>query len=175
MLRYRFFSRWPAVAITICLLFVSTSGPTTANQTNGADVQHKSIVDAKRKVGSLTTWVTALESAGLANTLERGGPVTVFAPSDDAFAKLPPGTLEQLLNPRNRQQLVSVLNYHVVPGKLKSATVDGREIDLETADGIDITVYGVTDLKVNDAKVLIADIEAANGVIHVIDRVVVPH
>lgn len=112
---------------------------------------------------------------GLDDTLEHGGPVTVFAPSDDAFAKLPSGMLEDLLHPDNRETLVAVLNYHVVPGRLVSASVAAREIDLETAEGINLTVDGADDLKVNDAKVLIADIEAANAIIHVIDDVVVPN
>jgi len=161
------------VALSLSILGVSSAASTT--QTPEAENGQSTILAAKRNVGSLNTWLGALELTGLADTLEHGGPVTVFAPSDDAFAKLPSGILEDLLHPENREKLIAVLNYHVVPGRLVPASVATREIDLETAEGIYITVDGVDDFKVNDAKVLFADIEAANAIIHVIDDVVVPN
>jgi len=174
---FRHFSAIRRLVASVALSFSVLAVPAAAwaNQTSGAEDGQSTILTAKRNVGSLNTWLGALELAGLADRLEHGGPVTVFAPSDDAFAKLPPGILEDLLRPGNREKLVAVLNYHLVPGRLVSASVATREVDLETAEGIYITVDGVDDFKVNDANVLIADIEAVNAIIHVIDDVVVPN
>lgn len=124
--------------------------------------------------GGFDTLVAAVKAAGLVETLQGDGPFTVFAPTDEAFAKLPEGTLESLLKPENKDQLIAILTYHVVPGevtsgqvvKLESAeTVQGAAIDINTSD------EGVM---INNAKVLMADVQASNGVVHVIDTVLLP-
>lgn len=125
--------------------------------------------------GSFNTLVAALGAAELVEVLNGEGPFTVFAPTDDAFAALPEGTVESLLQPENRDQLVAILTYHVVPGKVMSADLSDQQLDADTVEGsslnIDATGYGVT---VNGANVVTADIEADNGVIHVIDTVLMP-
>ena len=129
------------------------------------------IVDTAVSAGQFTTLVTAVQAAGLVDTLKGPGPFTVFAPTDDAFAKLPDGTVEGLLN--DIPQLTAVLTYHVVPGRVMAAdvvglssatTVQGQDLSIDTADGV----------KVGGANVVQTDIEADNGVIHVIDSVVLP-
>ena len=124
--------------------------------------------------GTFTTLVTAVKAAGLVETLKSDGPFTVFAPTDDAFAALPEGTLESLLKPENKDQLVSILTYHVVSGNVKASdvvnvneakTVQGNKIQVTTDDN------GVM---VDGAKVVATDIEASNGVIHVIDKEILP-
>jgi transforming growth factor-beta-induced protein len=131
------------------------------------------IVDTAVNAGSFKTLAAALKTAGLVDTLKGAGPFTVFAPTDEAFAKLPAGTVETLLKPENKAKLAGILKYHVVAGnvkaadvvKLKSAkTVQGQAVAIDTTDGV----------KVNDAKVVKADIECDNGVIHVIDTVLLP-
>ena len=133
------------------------------------------IVDTAVAAGQFRTLATALTAAGLVNTLKGPGPFTVFAPTDAAFAKLPAGTVQSLLKPENKAQLVSILTYHVVPGKVMSASLAGKVTEAKTVEGktvkIDATKGGVT---VNDAKVVSADIAATNGVIHVIDTVLIP-
>ena len=133
------------------------------------------IVDTAVADGRFTTLVTAVEAAGLVETLKGEGPFTVFAPTDDAFAALPAGTLESLLLPENKQQLTDILLYHVVPGKVMAADVTGLT-SATTVLGKDIIIT-VKDGKVflNDTvEVIITDIEASNGVIHVIDAVLLP-
>jgi len=117
---------------------------------------------------------SALQAAGLVDTLKGDGPFTVFAPTDEAFAKLPKGTVENLLKPENKDQLVSILTYHVVPGKVQAADVVKMD-EAKTVNGemVDIEVKGDTAM-VNDAKVTKTDIAASNGVIHVIDTVILP-
>ena len=133
----------------------------------------KDIVDTAVDAGSFTTLVAAVQAAGLVETLKGPGPFTVFAPTDEAFAALPAGTVEDLLKPENKDKLVAVLTYHVVPGAvmstdltngMKAATVQGGEVTIMTEGGV----------KVNDANVVTADIAASNGVIHVIDAVLMP-
>ncbi|WP_119168094.1 fasciclin domain-containing protein [Algihabitans albus] len=121
------------------------------------------------------TLVAAVEAAGLIDTLKGDGPFTVFAPTDEAFAKLPEGTVESLLEPENREQLVEILTYHVIPGKVMASDVMGQETMAETVQGqsLDIKAMGGA-VMVNQAQVIQADIEASNGVIHVIDTVVLP-
>lgn len=134
----------------------------------------KDIIDVAVENGSFTTLVTAIKAAGLVDTLKGEGPFTVFAPTDEAFAKLPQGTLEMLLLPENKEKLVSVLTYHVVAGKVMAADV--MKIDnAATLQGQKVTV-NTMDAKVmiDDAQVVIADVEASNGVIHVIDNVLLP-
>jgi len=131
------------------------------------------IVAVASSAGNFQTLVAAIEAADLVETLQGKGPFTVFAPTDDAFAKLPPGTLEDLLKPANKAKLAGILACHVVPGKVMAAdvktmqvkTVQGRELNLRVADG-KVTVDG--------AKVVATDLAAANGVIHAIDAVILP-
>lgn len=120
------------------------------------------------------TLVTAVSAAGLVDTLKGNGPFTVFAPTDEAFAALPEGTLETLLKPENKDQLISILTYHVVPGNVKAADVVNIS-EAKTVQGANVTV--TTDEKgvmIDDAKIVATDIEASNGVIHVIDKVILP-
>jgi uncharacterized surface protein with fasciclin (FAS1) repeats len=131
------------------------------------------IVAVASGAGSFNTLVAAVKAAGLVETLQGKGPFTVFAPTDEAFAKLPAGTVEDLLKTENKEKLISILTYHVLPGKVmaadvkttKARTVNGQELSIEVgSDGV----------KVDNAKVVKTDVPASNGVIHVIDTVVLP-
>lgn len=136
--------------------------------------QDKDIVELAVGTEDLSTLVTAVKAGGLLETLQSDGPFTVFAPTNEAFAALPEGVLEMLLKPENKDKLVAVLTYHVVPGKVMSGDLkDG--MTAATAEGSEIEVminYGT--VKINNAKVAMADIEASNGVVHVIDTVILP-
>ncbi|MFN4143256.1 fasciclin domain-containing protein [Aestuariivirga sp.] len=132
------------------------------------------IVDTAAAAGNFKTLVAAVEAAGLVDTLKGTGPFTVFAPSDEAFAKLPAGTVDDLLKPENKDKLVAVLTYHVVPGKVMAADVAGKETKAKTVQGGEVTVNGTDGVTVDGAKVVQADIAADNGVIHVIDAVIMP-
>jgi uncharacterized surface protein with fasciclin (FAS1) repeats len=134
----------------------------------------KDIVDTAVEAGQFKTLAAALEAAGLVPTLKGAGPFTVFAPTDEAFAKLPAGTVEDLLKPENKQQLTEILTYHVVAGKVMAADVVGID-EAKSVNGkmIDVQVNGSA-VKVNDASVTAVDIAASNGVIHVIDTVIMP-
>ena len=132
------------------------------------------IVDTAVGAGDFKTLVAALQAAELVDTLKGDGPFTVFAPTDEAFAKLPAGTVDDLLKPENKAKLVSILTYHVVPGKVMAADVTGKETMATSVQGAEIDVNGMEGVMVNDAKVLTADIVADNGVIHVIDSVILP-
>jgi uncharacterized surface protein with fasciclin (FAS1) repeats len=129
------------------------------------------IVDIAGSAGTFKTLVTALGAAGLAETLSGTGPFTVFAPTDEAFAKLPPGTIEGLLNDKAR--LAGILTCHVVPGRLTAADVAQRR-SLLTAQGQTIAVQSNGGVQVDNARVIQADIAADNGVIHAIDSVILP-
>lgn len=140
------------------------------------DAARKDVVDTAVAAGQFKTLVAAVQAAGLVETLKGAGPFTVFAPTDDAFAKLPSGTVEMLLKPENKEKLAALLTYHVVPGKVtakdaialdgKSAkTVNGKEIKISVVDG---------KVKIDGATVIKADVDATNGVIHVIDAVIMP-
>ena len=138
-----------------------------------AFAQDKDIVDTAVGAGNFTTLAAALEAAGLVETLKGAGPFTVFAPTDAAFAALPAGTVEDLLKPENKDKLTAILTYHVLPGKvmstdlaegMKAATVNGAEVMI-TLDG---------GAKVNGAVISAPDVAASNGVIHVIDSVILP-
>lgn len=132
------------------------------------------IVETASSAGSFNTLVTALKAAGLVDTLKGPGPFTVFAPNDAAFAKLPPGTLDNLLKPENKAQLTSILTYHVVPGKVMSADLAGKKTMAKTVEGGQVTIDATSGVKVDNAKVIKADIDTSNGVIHVIDTVLMP-
>ena len=142
----------------------------TATTADAAD-----IVDTAVAAGSFETLVAAVEAAGLVETLKGEGPFTVFAPTDEAFAALPEGTVESLLEPENRDMLVSILTYHVVAGEVMAKDAEGATVDLATVQGANITVDGTGDMvTVNGATVVNADITTDNGVIHVIDAVIMP-
>jgi uncharacterized surface protein with fasciclin (FAS1) repeats len=140
----------------------------------GAQAQDADIVDTAVAAGQFKTLAAALEAAGLVETLKGDGPFTVFAPTDEAFAKLPAGTVDSLLQPENRDQLTAILTYHVIPASLPAAEVVKYDA-AKTVNGanLDIDVAGAA-VKVNDANVTATDIMATNGVIHVIDAVVLP-
>lgn len=133
----------------------------------------KDIVDTAVGAGSFSTLVAAVQAAELVDTLKGEGPFTVFAPTDEAFAALPEGTVENLLKPENKDQLVAILTYHVVPGKVMSGDLSD-DMTAATVQGSDITIDLDDGVKVNEASVVQADIEAQNGVIHVIDKVILP-
>jgi uncharacterized surface protein with fasciclin (FAS1) repeats len=134
----------------------------------------KDIVDTAVAAGSFNTLVTAVKAAGLVDALKGEGPLTVFAPTDAAFAKLPAGVLDNLLKPENVAQLKSILLYHVVPGKIMAADIDGV-VKPATLEGAALDVIGsAKGVTVNGANVVSADVAASNGVIHVIDEVVLP-
>lgn len=132
------------------------------------------IVDTAVAAGSFTTLVAAVTAAGLVETLKGAGPFTVFAPSDDAFKKLPAGTVETLLKPENKDQLVALLTYHVIPGAVMAADIAGKTLHVATVQGANLAVDATTGVKINDATVVSADIATSNGVIHVIDSVLTP-
>ncbi|MEM9755378.1 MAG: fasciclin domain-containing protein [Pseudomonadota bacterium] len=138
-----------------------------------ADGHALDIVDTAAEAGTFTTLLAAAEAAGLVETLKSEGPFTVFAPTDDAFAALPEGTVDTLLLPESRDQLVAILTYHVVPGAVLSTDLTD-DMTATTVQGSDITIDLDDGVMVNDATVIAADIEASNGVIHVIDSVILP-
>ncbi len=141
---------------------------------SAANAGQKDIVDTASGAGSFNTLVAAVQAAGLVDTLKGDGPFTVFAPTDEAFAKLPAGTVDNLLKPENKDQLVAILTYHVVPGKVMSGDIAGKTADVATVQGGNINVDATKGVKVNEATVVTADVEASNGVIHVIDTVILP-
>ena len=158
----RFFRLSAGVASLILATAALAAGPTM------------DIVDTAASAGSFNTLVAAVKAAGLVDTLKGAGPFTVFAPTDEAFAKLPAGTVEDLLKPENKEKLVALLTYHVVPGKVmakdamklhEAKTVNGKPLMIKSAMG---------SVMINNAKVVKADIDCTNGVIHVIDTVVMP-
>jgi len=145
-----------------------------SSTSKAADMASTDIVDTAVAAGSFTTLVTALQAADLVDTLKGPGPFTVFAPTDEAFAKLPAGTVEDLLKPENKSKLQAILTYHVVPGKVMSSdaamlttakTVNGQSFRISNSD---------SGLMVDQAHITQADIVTSNGVIHVIDEVIIP-
>ena len=163
-------------ALAVTALFLLTVGPVTAQNDEMADEQ-PDIVDTAVQADNFETLVQALQAADLVEALRGDGPFTVFAPTDDAFAALPDGQLESLLQPENKSQLQAILKYHVVSGKAMASdvtgmdaapTLEGRSIQFQVNDGT-VTLMGQ-----NTATVVQADIGASNGVIHVIDSVLLP-
>jgi len=160
---------WVSVLLASLVVGGMMSGATAAG------MGQKDIVDTAVSAGSFNTLVAALKAADLVDTLKGEGPFTVFAPTDEAFGKLPAGTLEDLLKPENKSKLQAILTYHVVPGKVlakdvveldSAKTVQGQEVMIKVADGT---------VMVDNAKVVTADIGTSNGVIHVIDAVILPN
>jgi uncharacterized surface protein with fasciclin (FAS1) repeats len=156
-------------AVLLAALAIATS----AHAGSSSAAPGKDIVAVASSAGSFNTLVAAVKAAGLVETLQGAGPFTVFAPTDAAFAKLPAGTVESLLQPQNKQKLIGILTYHVVPGKVMAAdmktmqagTVNGQQLALDVGGG---------KVTVNGANVVATDILASNGVIHVIDTVLLP-
>jgi len=143
----------------------------TTNVFAGAN---KDIVDTAVAAGDFTTLAAALQAAGLVDTLKGPGPFTVFAPTDEAFAKLPAGTVEELLKPENKEKLVAILTYHVVSGKVMAKDVM-KMTSAKTVNGKSVTIMDQNGVvMVDNAKVIKTDIAASNGVIHVIDSVIIP-
>ena len=149
------------------------AGPDAA-QTATADTARKDIVDTAVAAGKFNTLAAALKAAGLVDTLKGEGPFTVFAPTDEAFAKLPAGAVEDLLKPENKDKLTAVLTYHVVPGKAMSRDLkDGQNVKTVNGKSAEVKIEGGK-VMVGDANVTSADVAASNGVIHVIDTVLMP-
>lgn len=132
------------------------------------------IVDTAVAAGTFTTLVAAVTAAGLVDTLKSEGPFTVFAPTDDAFAKLPEGTVAELVKPENKDKLTAILTLHVMSGKVMAADVAGQTLSPASVNGEALTVDGTDGVTVNGATVISADIECTNGVIHCIDTVIMP-
>ena len=135
----------------------------------------KDIVDTALANEQFSTLVAAVQAAGLVDTLKGDGPFTVFAPTNDAFAKLPAGTVENLLKPENKDQLVAVLTYHVLPGKVMAAEIAGKTLSTATVQGSMVDINATNGVMIDGATVTAADIETTNGVIHVIDTVILPN
>jgi uncharacterized surface protein with fasciclin (FAS1) repeats len=133
------------------------------------------IVEVAQGAGQFKTLLAAATAAGLAPTLAGKGPYTVFAPTDAAFAKLPKGTVATLLKPENKRKLAKILKYHVVAGEIEAADIKPGRSRVKTVSGQSITVKKHGGVRVNNARVVSADVQASNGVIHVIDKVLLPH
>jgi len=131
-------------------------------------------VDVAVGAGNFKTLVAAVQAAGLVDTLKSPGPFTVFAPTDEAFAKLPAGTVDNLLLPENKAKLTEILTYHVLAGKTPSSAIAGKVLSVPTVAGPTLAINGTNGVKVNNATVIAADVAAENGVIHVIDTVLLP-
>ena len=135
----------------------------------------RDIVDTAVSAGSFKTLTAAIQAAGLTDTLKGKGPFTVFAPTDEAFAKLPAGTVDNLLKPENKRKLVAILTYHVVSGRVTAAQVS-KMTEANTLNGKELAIrMDMGHVMINDATVTKADIECSNGVIHVIDTVLIPN
>jgi uncharacterized surface protein with fasciclin (FAS1) repeats len=153
--------------------FLALTAATALTMPAFAGGHSKDIVDTAVAAGSFNTLAAALTAAGLVDTLKGEGPFTVFAPTDAAFAALPEGTVETLLLPENKDQLIAILTYHVVPGKVMSTDLS-EGLTAATVQGAEITITLEGGAKVNGAVISAADVEASNGVIHVIDSVILP-
>lgn len=156
----------------LTLVLFSTS-MAMANDGIKAKSEDRNIVELAVATDFLSTLVAAVKAGGLVDVLQGDGPFTVFAPTNEAFAALPAGTVEELLKPENKDKLVAVLTYHVIPGKVMSSDLkEGAKV--KTVNGAEVSISLAGGAKVNNAKVTAADIEAKNGVVHVIDRVILP-
>ena len=162
-----------ALVATAALALPAHAGSCSASKDSAATKPAGDIVAVASSAGSFNTLVAAVKAAGLVETLQGKGPFTVFAPTDEAFAKLPAGTVESLLQPENKAKLVAILTYHVVPGKVlaadvttaQAATVNGQKLPLVVANG---------KVTAGSANVVATDVPASNGVIHVVDSVLLP-
>jgi uncharacterized surface protein with fasciclin (FAS1) repeats len=156
------------VTVIIASLGLMSSLPAASSS-----AQPQDIVGVAAGAGSFNTLVAAVKAAGLVETLQGAGPFTVFAPTDEAFAKLPKGTVESLLLPENKQKLIAILTYHVLPAKVMASEVKTMQAKTVNGEQLAITV-GNGGVQVNNAKVVATDVAASNGVIHVIDTVLLP-
>jgi len=161
-------------SIAAAALVLGSAGIAQAQQEMAAEGPSMNIVETAVAAGQFNTLAAALKAAGLVETLQSDGPFTVFAPTDAAFAKLPAGTVETLLKPENKDQLVAILTYHVISGEYMASDVVGMDA-ATTVQGDDVS-FSVSDdgAMVNDANIVKTDIAATNGVIHVIDSVILP-
>lgn len=157
------------IAALISATSLLVAAPAMAGETAKAD-----IVDTAVAANDFNTLVAAVQAAGLVDTLKGDGPFTVFAPTDAAFAALPEGTVETLLKPENKDQLIAVLTYHVVPGKVMSKDLAGKTMDVATVQGGTVAIDATSGVTVDEATVVAADVETSNGVIHIIDKVILP-
>jgi uncharacterized surface protein with fasciclin (FAS1) repeats len=156
------------------MLGIAAGALTVAAAAAQAQSRNQDIVDTAVAAGSFQTLATALQSADLVETLKGKGPYTVFAPTDEAFGKLPAETLNDLLKPENKKKLQRILTYHVVPGRVSSTDVAKlRTAKTVSGDTIDINASGGT-VMVDGARVVKTDVQASNGIIHVIDSVILP-
>lgn len=157
-------------AVVVLTLSVGLSGSATAQS-----MPYKDIVQTAVSAGTFKTLVAAVQEAGLVDVLKGEGPFTVFAPTDEAFGKLPAGTVESLLKPENKQKLVAILTYHVVPGRVTA----GEVVNLSSAKTVNGQVLrirsGGGSVMVENARVTATDVMASNGIIHVIDSVILPN
>jgi uncharacterized surface protein with fasciclin (FAS1) repeats len=154
------------------LVIALTILPLTANAMDHQ--MKKDIVDTAVANGSFKTLVAAVKAAGLVETLKGKGPFTVFAPTDAAFAKLPEGTVASLLKPENKSKLVAILTHHVLAVAVPSKAVLGKKLFPKTVNGTSLSVDGAMGVMVSGAKVIAADVKASNGIIHAIDKVLLP-
>ncbi|MCU9848261.1 fasciclin domain-containing protein [Defluviimonas sp. WL0024] len=162
-------NRRNALRALVAATAIATISACTTTQRSGPDV-----VTVAATNEDFSTLVAAIKAAGLEETLRGDGPFTVFAPTNAAFAALPVGTVDDLLKPENKDQLVSVLTYHVVPGTVTSDRLAGQRLDVATVQGGALRIDGRDGVRVNDANVTGADVMASNGVVHVIDAVLLP-
>ncbi len=162
-----------ALSLSVVTAMTLVIVPAFAQESTEESMEMGDIVTVAVEAGDFEILATALDAAGLVETLQGEGPFTVFAPTDEAFAALPEGTLETLLEEENLDQLTAILTYHVVPGMVTSEDIEPGEV--ETVEGSVLTI-AVEDgtVMVNDATVVTADVKASNGVIHVIDTVLLP-
>jgi uncharacterized surface protein with fasciclin (FAS1) repeats len=161
--------RLAALAVVLPLAFSGLSA-----FAGGHSMKQKDIVDTAVSAGSFNTLVAAVKAAGLVDTLKGKGPFTVFAPTDAAFKKLPKGTVEMLLKPENKSKLQSILTYHVLASKVTSANIAGKKLSVATVQGSKVSIDATSGVKIDNATVTKADIITSNGVIHVIDTVIMP-
>ena len=162
--------------LNIVLFSLLTAGIASAHcgACGTGDKDHKhDIVDTAASNEAFSTLVAAVQAAGLVDVLKSEGPFTVFAPTNDAFAKLPEGTVAELLKPENKDKLVAILTYHVIPGKVMAADVKSMAVKTVQGGKANLTVYGGK-VKIDNATIVQTDIETTNGVIHVIDTVIMP-
>lgn len=158
------------IALTAALLAAQPAMPGHHRSSE----QTKDIVDTAASNDSFDTLVAAVKAAGLVDVLKGDGPLTVFAPTDAAFDKLPAGTVDSLLKPENRGKLQSILTFHVIPGRVYAKDLQGKTLSAKTVEGAEVSIDATDGVRVETAQVIQADIETANGVIHVIDRVILP-
>jgi uncharacterized surface protein with fasciclin (FAS1) repeats len=161
--------------MAVALVLPVATGTTFASDMMSKPNKPGTIVDVAAGNPDFSTLVTALKAAGLVDALNGKGPFTVFAPTNEAFAALPAGTLEDLLKPQNKAKLTAILTYHVIPAKIESSALAGKKLTSPpTLQGGTLAIDGTHGVKVNDATVTTADLQASNGVIHVIDKVLMP-